>query len=206
MYPQYTELKTVFYSAVDQIEVAVITPAKSLPVELDFIKNYAKIETDKDDELIDRLIRSAVEQVEVYCSRSLMPKTLKANFFGTEHWKALPIIPVKEITEVKTVLQSGVEKIHAATDYEVIGGIEDTQVHAPVFMSLSGGRAIDHVEITYTAGYASTDIIPQVILESIWLLVTLSYQQRDLLAGQCITIASNSALRQKLFDYRKPYI
>ena len=201
-----SELRTIYQSTVDQVEVLVVTPSASLPVDLAFMKNYMKVDIDNDDVLIDKLIRSAVESVERYISRSLIPKTVQAIFTGTESWKSLPILPVGEISEVKTVLQDGTETIHAAGNYQVSGGIEDKHVHAPTVMTLSGGRALDQVKITYKAGYAKSSIIPMPILETIWLMVTLSYQRRDLLASECITIESNTGLKQKLYPYKKMYL
>lgn len=201
-----SDLKTIYVSTVDQVEVLVLTDARTLPVDLEFMKGYMKVDHDEDDVLIQKLIKSAVEQAEKYTSRSLMPKTLKASFFGTEHWKQLPIVPVQSISVAKTIKSDGTEVIHDAADYQTIGGIEDKSIHTPIIMTTSAGRSIDHVEVTYLAGYKSTEIIPQVILEAIWQLVTLSYQQRDLMAGQCITITGNGSLKQKLYPYRKAWI
>ena len=201
-----SELRTVYQSTVDQIEVLVVTPSASLPVDLEFMKTYMKVDGDEDDDLIGRLIKSATESVEKYISRSLLPKTIQAIFTGNEYWKSLPILPIGVISEVKAVAQDGTETIYASGDYQVSGGIEDKHISVPVNMTLSGGRSLGQVKITYKAGYSSTSIIPTPILETIWLMVTLSYQSRDLLASECITIESNSGLKQKLYPYKKMYL
>ena len=201
-----SELRTIYQSTVDQVEVLVVTPSASLPVDLEFMKNYMKVDGDTDDDLIGRLIKSATESVERYTSRSLMPKTVQAIFSGNEYWKSLPVLPVGVISEVKTVAQDGSETIFASGDYQFSGGIEDKQISVPVNMTLQGGRSLDQVRVTYNAGYSSTSIIPTPILETIWLMVTLSYQRRDLLASECVTIESNSGLKQKLYPYKKMYL
>jgi len=201
-----SELKTYYVNTVDQVEVLIITDAVALPVTLTFMKNYMKVDSTADDALISELIKSATQAVEKYTGRSIMVKTLQAIFTGNENWKSLPIIPAGNITEVKGVLQDGTETTYTSSEYKVSGGIEDKHVHVPVVMTLSGGRSLDQAKITYIAGYASTEIVPVPILETIWLMVTLSYQRRDILAEKCITIESNSALKQKLYPYKKLYI
>jgi len=201
-----SELQTIYVDAADHVEVVVETPPTAEPVDLAFIKDYAKISTSTDDLILSKLIKSATEQVEKHCQISLMPRTLKAIFTGLEYWKALPILPIIAISEVKSVLQDATETVFAASEYQTTGGPFDMSVHTPVTMTLSGGRSLDQIHITYTSGYADVNAIPATILEVIWLLVTLSYNQRDLLSGSCVTISANSALRQKLAPYTKLYL
>lgn len=201
-----SDLATVYFDEVDSVEVKVVTKPKASPVDLKFLKNYMKVETDEDDELITKLILSATDEVERYLSKSIMIRTLKAIFRGRETWKVLPILPAGDISEVKNVDADGNSTIYAETEYQVTGGADDKKVAAPQVMTVSKGRVTNETHVTYLSGYTSTEDIPMPILESLWLLVTLSYQRRELLAGACVSVATTPSVKAKLYPFQKVWI
>ena len=201
-----SELKTIYVDHVDNIEVVLTTAPKTLPVDVKFMKDYMKVSTDQDDELIGLLISSAVDQVERFTGRALMPRTLTAKFWGAEHWKELPIIPANAINTVKYFDQEDVETVYTSIQYQVSGGSNDKSVAVPKTMVISHGKALGHTEIEYVAGYESENKIPDDLLETIWLLVSMSYQMREVLNEQCISIGSQPVLKQRLFNYQKTYL
>ena len=180
----------------------VSAPPAVQPVTLEAVKNFARITTTTDDDLINGFIATATEQAELYTGRMFITRTLlyRLNQFpyqrSREGWWdgvqqgaigelmgrvepiALPCVPLQAVTSIITYDQYDASTLIDPSLYRVDanGGriiLSEGNVW-PV-----GLRNEDAVEITVTAGYGDTAAnIPQSICTAIMMQAQIMYDSR----------------------------
>ena len=181
----------------------VITPPAALPVRVDAVKNFARISTDADDELIKGFIATATEQAELFTGLSLITRSLRItldrfprNLAATPWWNGtiqgpvsllhgypdpieLPRGPILSVSEIKTY-----DAYDAMTVVDPAAYRLDTAAgrillrqdqYWPTNLRDSGA-----IEITYVAGYGDHAAnVPQTICTAILIQAQVMYDSRS---------------------------
>ena len=137
------------------VDISEVTPVTE-PVTSEEVKAWLRIDSDDDDDIIERLIKSARQAVENYTSCSLIEKTIICNVWLCELFE-LPYGPVRTITQVS-------QAENMITDYSKIDG---------QFVKIYGISGLH--KLTYTAGYTN---VPNGLKEAILNEVAYRYQNR----------------------------
>lgn len=174
------------------------TPA-NLPLDLDFVKNYLKIDGTADDALITFLIKAAAGFVEKYTSRTLLEtqfQTYRNDFGYSGIWfphcddysacgivlKKSPFVSLDSYTYRNT---ESVETVVAPTLYYITDKVD----YSSILLLPNKSYPTDllcvqqAVKIVFTAGYGTTqDDIPVELQEAMLQLVADMYTNR----GDCM--------------------
>ena len=76
----------------------------TLPIELEFVKNFLKVDFEDDDELISNMIKTAIKQCETNINKSLVQKTFTYSLYEVKYTSlTLPYPPTISITSVKII-------------------------------------------------------------------------------------------------------
>jgi uncharacterized phiE125 gp8 family phage protein len=103
------------------------TERGDIPVDVDKVKGHLKIEHDRDDELIGRLMNVAVEFAEAYTARELRANTWKLLVDEFEDRILLRRHPVSSITSVKHLVDD-VWVTVSSSDYYLKKGVQSAEV------------------------------------------------------------------------------
>lgn len=158
-----------------------VAPA-SEPLTATEVKNYLKVDTSADDDLITDIIAAARRQVEAYTSLALISQTI------VQKWDALPptsgalylargpLISLSSITYTDTAGASQT----LSTDYYLV---DDYDVPAKVRLKYGQTWPDTYnqdnvITATYTAGYADADSVPEDIKQAMLLLIADMYENR----------------------------
>jgi len=180
------------------------------PVTLAYAKNHVRVDISDDDTLIGNLITAAREYAEIFCARSIVQHTYRADLANFSDVMELPLGPVQAISSIKyydtaspSVLQTlstAVYALHKDCVYRNNG---------QSWPSVGTGRP-DAVQITYKTGYSdlaspedSVANVPEAINSAILLLLADLYENREsqvLYPGQLL---ENRAFRMLLNTYRQ---
>ena len=123
------------------------------------VKDYARIDTSADDNLITAMISQARIWCENYISRDIVPKNRTYYLDQTNGLFDLPFGPIASVSEVTI---NGT----ATTDYEIIGLDNET-------IELDGGSA-ERVKITYITSGINDSLVKQAMLQ----LISTYYDNR----------------------------
>lgn len=187
------------------LQVTIVTDVETEPVTLEEVKNFCKISTSQDDELLAILIKSARESVEKYCCISVAEKAINATWVTLPDDKLLilPYGPIASVDKVYTIDNEGNETLLTVnTDYYVYGD-EDLMVKIlPVYVT--GKYYYSSVRVEYTAGYdcETTEALPAAIKQAIMKQVATDYNYRDDIIEGSFGLLTNG-VKALLAPYRK---
>lgn len=151
------------------------------------VKDYVRIDTSADDNLISEMITQARIWCENYISRDIVPKNRTYYLDKTNGLFDLPFGPIASISEVTI---DGT----ATTDYEILGLDNET-------IELDGGSA-EKVKITYITTGINDSLVKQAMLQ----LISTYYDNRaDFKTGTIVTEIPTST-RKILTSYKTMFI
>jgi len=159
--------------------IATVTiPPAAEPVSLDEAKKHLRVTFAHDDDYISGLIKAARQDAEAYLNGAIMAQTLTANmqrFYGRFR---LPSSPILGITSISYVDQDGNTQTVDPSVYELDAELKS--VGLAYGQSWPDTRPQHNaVTVVFTAGYATTDDVPQAIKQAILLRVGELYLSRD---------------------------
>lgn len=159
----------------------VKTPPANGPLSVQAIRSYCRIDSHDEDALLAALLMAAVQRVEGYTWRCLMPTefelVLPAFPFG--QFIDVPMPPLQQVASVKYYDENNTLRTFASNQY-----IVDACEHRGRIVLADGsawpGTKIrpDAVTVTYTAGYSDSDAVPGPIKVAIFKLVEHWYANR----------------------------
>lgn len=92
-----------------------ISIAEDLPISLDVVKEYCRVDDPAEDHTVDLLLRAAIEQVEKF-TNMVIDENIYAISFDTFAKKTiLPIAPVQKLLEVVTIQEGKFDSIFKST-------------------------------------------------------------------------------------------
>ncbi len=103
----------------------VITPPEGLPVTLEQAKAQCRIDIDLEDDLIERLIRSAWSYAEHYQQRTILTSELGMTLGGFPPVIPLPMPPLQSIESISYIDPNGQEITldELAYDFDITPGL-----------------------------------------------------------------------------------
>lgn len=159
----------------------VTTAPTDEPIDVNDCKRAARVDTGEEDSLIASWIQEIREAVEIDASICLMPQTLRLNMDGFPDWeipvRRWPLVAVSSITYVDT---GGTTQTVSASDY-----IVDTTSFPPRIVPAFGlvwppcREQPRSVKVTFTAGYTSSNAVPELAKQAIRLGVAKRIRERE---------------------------
>lgn len=167
----------------------VKTPPAAMPVTLDEVKIFGRLENMDEDSLIEMFVKGATEAAEEYMGRAIMQQTIvmKMDFYPD---MPIPLSrpPLVNITEVRTLYEDNTNiEIWPLTDYYWHTG-DDAKfmVKKSSVPPVNTERYRGGIEIEYIAGYGNIGAtiieqraaVPMPIKLGIMLWANIMYSQR----------------------------
>lgn len=144
-------------------------------------KDHLRVTMDNEDSLIEGLILTAQNFIELFIRRSLVPQTWEYTLNEFPAGKVqLPNSPLISITNIKYIDPDGVEQTWANTEYDEFNNTIPGYFKLAYNKTYPSIRSVqDAVKITYQAGYASREKIPAVIRQAAFLTIGHYYERRE---------------------------
>ena len=174
------------------MSLTLVTPPSTEPVTLAEAKAHLKVDTADDDTPIGSLIAAARARAEWHTGRALVTQswTLWLDSWPKDGIVEIPLPPLQSVTQVKTYALDDTMSVLDPSLYQV------DAASAPARLALKGAfpplanlRAINAVEIAFTAGYGNAGAVPGPVKEAILQIVADLYSHR----GDEADIASSAA-------------
>lgn len=176
-----------------------VTPPADLPVGLDDLKTYLRIDHDVEDELLLDLAAAATARLDGrdgHLGRCLIAQTWRLTLSGFPATIRIPLPPCRSVEAITYVDVDGAARELATADY-VVDGLNDTD--GAIVRPADGrpwpatGQAPDSVGITFTAGYgAAAADVPADIRAAILLHVGTLYENRgSVIVGPNVAVMPN---------------
>lgn len=163
-------------------EPIIVTPPEVEPVDLDTAKQYARVDNDSDDDLINMFITSARVWCEAYCNRAFITQTLGYVYDYNDdavlnpNLLALPQ-PVQSIEHFLAYDISN-EEIEFDSDSYYLAS--SRIIYGDDFAYPEDMRDYDAVRVDAVVGYGDDpENVPMPIREAILRLVAHIYQNRE---------------------------
>ncbi|WP_337175382.1 head-tail connector protein [Paludisphaera sp.] len=166
----------------------LVVPPASEPLTLEEAKLHLRVDHDLEDAAILRLIRSAREAAEEATSRTLLPTTWSLRL---ERWPAPECVDGRLVREIRiedallSVVSvsyrdaDGVVQVLDPSAYDVDEGPPGRlrPAHSHDWPRVRPG--LGAVEVVYTAGYASAELVPASLKDWMLLHVGTHYENRE---------------------------
>lgn len=167
------------------MQIERIAPPTAEPVAVADLVAQARIDGAEENELLGRLLATARAHVESVTQRSLLRQDwcLTLDEFPTGAVIRLPRGPVSEVLSVKYLDALGQQQTLPASAYRLVkGGLVQRLVPA---VGLSWPQAlcdIGAVEVSYRAGWATAQDVPEEIRDAILMLAAHWFENREAVA------------------------
>lgn len=195
------------------MSVKVSIPATGICVSVDDVKEHLRIESTKEDYLLQTYIKVAQNYAENYCKRSFMPKTYvyKIDSFPNCDVIEIPFPPLSTNSTDLTITyinSSGGSTSLSSTHYEV--DYLSTPGRVILNKNLTWPQTYGHyndVTITYKAGYpidvnSTGGTVPEPVKAWVMMRVAQMYEHREpVITGQAFNPLQRSFVDGLLDEY-----
>lgn len=173
-------------------EFSGVTINQDLPIPLEMIQEYMRIDDESESHVISRLVEAAIEEAERFTSMSIR-ENLYSIYYDTYAKKIkLPVAPVQNVVKVYQITQSGKKELIQDTDF-FITGVFDKYLN---FV----GNVSGSLEIVAKCGYSK---IPSNLVTNILKIATTNFEAReDIIIGTVQAKLDNSS-KKSLAKYRR---
>lgn len=196
----------------------LIEPPLKEPVSLAEVKAFIKIETEQEDDLLRRLIKTARQSIEAYTGRALIQQTWQ---FTLNAGYCCEMSDETYLTGTRSRGQKGIELPRSPfislkgnpmlnetygnreiKDYRLDTSGRTARIHfGKTLQGLTSGGGI--VEIEYTVGYGETpESVPEPLRQAILMMVSELFEKR---IGSNDNQGMPPLLNQAVVDLIKPY-
>jgi uncharacterized phiE125 gp8 family phage protein len=151
----------------------LITSPVSEPLSVEEAKAYLRVDTDDDDNVIDRLITTCSQSLDDYCEISLLSQTWELCTKSLPREITLSRGPVQSITDIKSFIDGtgtivGSYYYYTEADYNLLK--LKTVYQWPV---------ADYYKVRYLTGYSTKALIPEALKQGLLELIAYRYESRD---------------------------
>ena len=150
-----------------------LIPPESEPITLEGAKLFLRIDHDEEDTLISDLIRSAREQVERLCARTLIKRQQQVIWTAPfQDRLKLPTSPVTAILDVNVYEADGQE--------QVITNYQSNLRATPPSLCFDIPSSVQTIVATIEAGYGEiSEDVPMPLRQAMLLLIGQGYEARN---------------------------
>ena len=161
----------------------IVTAPQSEPISLPDMKDHLRVTGTDEDALITTLIEAAREYCESYQNRAYITQTWE---FALDEWPengiiSIPKPPLQSVTSIKYYGTDDAEYIWDPSNYQVDTHRQPGRV-APVYGKAWPSttlRPMNGILITFEAGQADADAVPERVKQAIKVLVGHLYENRE---------------------------
>lgn len=150
------------------MNLTLVSPPEALPINLDEVKAFCRVEDSDNDEILTRFMRSAVELAENETQRRFISQQWRLDINNFEKEIALPYPGLLSVDSVQYYDSANVLQTLDASVYDV-GGVGNAG-----YMTLAYGQSFptiyprpEAIQITYTCGYGAASAVPHSLKEAI---------------------------------------
>jgi len=163
----------------------VVTPPSGLVISLNDAKRHLRFTSQEEDPVIRRLIKAATTWIEDFTHRQLLPATFRQEFecFPSSSSDPIKILrpPLQSVTSVQYYDEDGTLQTWDPAEYQVDVVSEPGRL-MPLpnysWPSTQSGR-FGAVQVTFVAGYATKDLIPENIISAMLMLIGSLFARRE---------------------------
>ena len=161
------------------MSLTLVTPPAAEPVTLAEAKAHLKVDTTADDALITSLIVAARARAEWHTGRAIVTQswTLWLDAWPQSGLVEIPLPPLQSVTQVKVYAQGDTPSVLDSSVYQVDAASAPARLlrksEPPANL-----RAVNAVEIAFTAGYGGASAVPQPVKQAILQIVADLYANR----------------------------
>lgn len=149
------------------------TKANTKPLSLEEVKNFLRVDTSIDDELITRLIDVAADICETRTEKALLLILYRYSIFGTvDEVIDLPRHPINSVISVKRVDEKGKKTTIDSTTYAV-----DKYGRKLTFEKIP--KVSHRLDIEFYAGFRTSDSIPSILKQGMLMHIARMYDDRN---------------------------
>jgi uncharacterized phiE125 gp8 family phage protein len=187
--------------------LVLVTPPAIEPVTVAEAKDWARITTSAEDDVVEMLLLAARRQVEsTELRRALNTQTWDyfLDAFPCDHGGRIrvPRPPLQSVTSIKYIDTGGAQVVLAASEYQVDAKSQPGRVYPAWGKSWPATRDVPNaVELRFVAGYGNAiEDVPEEIRQAIKVMVNTGFQNREeivtgtIVAAIPITMAARSLL------------
>ncbi len=166
------------------MSLTLITPPAAEPVTLTEAKAHLKVDTAADDTLIASLVTAARARAEWHTGRAFVTQswTLWLDAWPQNGLVEIPLPPLQDVTQVTVYALDDTPSVLDPSVYQLDAASAPARLlrkgEAPAKL-----RAVNAVEIEFTAGYGGASTVPQAIKQAILQIVADLYSHRGDGAG-----------------------
>ncbi len=161
------------------MSLTLTTPPAAEPVTLAEAKAHLKVDSSADDALITSLIVAARARAEWHTGRAFVTQswTLWLDAWPQDGLVEIPLPPLQSVTQVKTYDLDDAASVLDPSAYQL------DAASAPARLKRKSEprtdlRAVNAVEIAFTAGYGDASAVPQPVKQAILQIVADLYANR----------------------------
>ncbi len=159
--------------------IALITPPAVLPVSLAAAKEHLRVEHDHEDDLIDRLIASALDHAQALSGQKFVSQTWRQylDCWPVGGLVSLEVSPVNTLVEVRYFDTAGDPVVMAASEIEIDAISQPARIVFSQHPAI--GRQMNGIEIDCIAGYgAVAEDVPILLRTAVLHLISAWYEVR----------------------------
>lgn len=163
--------------------VSTITASTGACLTADEVKDHAYIDTDLQNNVVQRQINAASRLIEIMSRRQLMVATFDVSFpcFPGDGKLPLPRFPAGTVTHVKYYDASDTQQTMPSTDYTLIAPTDSVGFveKKPNRTWPTTVRRSDAVVVRFTAGSTSAALVPDTLKQAICLTCADWFRERQ---------------------------
>ncbi len=181
----------------------LLAPPLALPVSVAQAKEFLKIETNDDDQLIADLIKQATSHISALCGRKLITQTWRLFFddLPTNKLLELNIAPISALVEVRYFDKAGDPQIISPQGYEF--DPYSFPARLKVTSSICTGPDLNGIEVDVHVGYGITAIdVPGNIIRAIFITIAHWYEFRGAVHPSDQPLSNPAGLNRLIAPYK----
>jgi len=161
------------------MSLTLVTPPATEPVTLAEAKAHLKVDTTADDALITSLIVAARARAEWHTGRAFVTQswTLWLDAWPRTGLIEIPLPPLQSVTQVRVYALDDAPSVLDPSVYQIDAASAPARLlrksEPPANL-----RAVNAVEIAFTAGYGGASAVPQPVKQAILQIVADLYANR----------------------------
>lgn len=166
------------------LDFTIKTSPTDEPVSVEFLKTHARIDGNREDDLLRAYLQAAREGAELYTNRAFITQTLVAflNQWPCSETIYLPRPPFQSVVQIRTLDESN-DATEYSSDYyytpSIVGGDGTVTIKTGSTPPATTERTFHGIEIEFTVGYGDTsDDVPGMIRLAITSWAKEAYENR----------------------------